>query len=137
MIKWIGVFVSISCTIITYLSFFIIFKTVKDALLACLIVAVISMIVLMLYMHFDTKAQIEKLKKQIRHLKTDVEKEQSKNEALSEQYKDKKKKLETTEKYWFILNDVFLNAISGTAKERFQVAYKQYLDLTDYINKED
>ncbi len=82
----------------------------------------------------ELKRHIEKSTKQIQILQATLEDEKSKNSILTERYKEKNSKLESTEFYWYALNTVFLTAINGSARDRFQGAYEQYLRFTNFIN---
>ncbi len=57
-----------------------------------------------------------------------------KHQELSRQYSYKKKKLDNTEFFWNCLNNAFLNALQTSEEERFEQAYKLYLNYNSIKN---
>ena len=152
--EFFSIFISILLGIATLGGFWFAFKNPKDALIGSMAICIISFIIAIVVTNQKHKAEVSDLKNKIEELGSSNEKlmndisdynsklieaEKTIN-ALGMQNQKQRDNIQWIRRFWEELNIVFLNAIQGTKKERFEEAYKLYLYKTVTLfnnNKED
>jgi predicted histidine transporter YuiF (NhaC family) len=141
---FLSIFVSILLGVATIGGFWLAFKNVKDAVIGSLAICIVSLIIAIIVTSRKNKAEVLGLKKRIEELNSsnqNLKKEnadyncklveaEKKIDALGIQNQRQREKIRWIRQFWEELNTVFLNAIQGTKRERFEEAYKLYLCKT-------
>ena len=139
-----SIFISILLGVASIGGFWLAFKTIENAFIGSLIICVVSMIITIIVITRKHKAEVlelkneiekldssnEKLKKEIADCNIKLIEAEKKINALGVQNQKQREKIQWLRQFWEELNIVFVNAIQGTKKERFEEAYKLYLFKT-------
>lgn len=130
MKNFIGIFITVFVNLMGIVGFWFTFKNKKNAVIAILILATISLVIDIVCIYRELKAKEKKLQK-VQHELKDVK---HKHKELSKQFNMKKYKLTLYENNWILLDSVFLNAIQSSDEKRFNNAYEVYRIFTNTMN---
>ena len=134
--------IEIAATIIGLVFTIVIVNDIKLKLIICLSILVVILCVKIVTISIQ-KNRLQKEMKDAQKQYEEKEKELNKTIgaiednrcALITQYKEKKNKVDTYESFWSDMNYVLLNAIQGTADDRFLQAYNLYKSYTESIRR--
>lgn len=128
-------------SVFTVVGFYLAFNGFWTGVFCTMLVFIISLIIVVLCLLQDIKnlkQEQKELKEQFRKEKEEIMKKldevEKRHAAVSNQFKMKQEKLENVKKCWHFLGFLFISTMQNSRKDRFETAYKTYLNLTQSIN---
>ena len=134
MKNFIWIYITVFLNLIGIVGFWIAFKNKKNAVIAILILATLSLIISVVKICFQKNRELKVKEKELQQVQNELKDIKIRHKALSKQFNAKKHKLGLYEDNWAALNFVFINAIQSSDKDRFNTAYNLYKMFTNAIN---
>lgn len=134
MKNFIWIYITVFLNLIGIVGFWLAFKNKKNAVIAILILATLSLIISVVKICFQKNRELKVKEKELQQVQNELKDVKIRHKALSKQFNVKKHKLGLYEDNWAALNFVFINAIQSSDKDRFNTAYNLYKVFTNAIN---